>query len=153
MGFLGEQEQKGWWSSLWLTGNASAFLAPIYGSRLNAARYHGVVEAAQRIHDERIGIGRAFHLFRLPEGLERRLHDTVVRDNVCEDLPDITEISTAEATLVELAPDTKEVKAGPVKAGEVNDLKGNKWVGTLAAHYRAAFESSNQTFPYFVEQQ
>lgn len=68
VGFFGEKEQHNWWPSLWLTKNASAFLSPIYGERLDTARYHGVVEAARRIHDERIGVGRAFHLFRSAYG-------------------------------------------------------------------------------------
>ena len=151
VGFFGEKEQQNWWPSLWLTAYASAFLSPIYGERLDAALYHGLVEAARRVHDERIGVGRVFHLFRLPEGLERRLHEAVVQDNACQDLIDLTESTTAEHSLAELAPDSKEVNPGPMRAGNVSDLRGRKWIGRLAAFYRGAFEASQQTFPYFSE--
>ena len=36
-------------------------------------RQPGVLEAARRVHDEHIGVGRAFHPFRLPEIMEQRL--------------------------------------------------------------------------------
>lgn len=154
VGFFGEKEQNNWWSSLWLTANTPAFLSPIYGDRLNTARYHGIVEAARRVHDERIGVGRAFHLFRLPEVLERRLHEAVARDNACQELPDLTAASTAKNSLEELASDSKEeVCSGPVRAGDISDLQGPKWIGKLAGHYQAAFQATQETFPYFSERQ
>jgi len=153
VGFFGENEQHNWCPSLWMTKNASAFLSPIYGDRLDTARYHGVVEAARRVHDERIGVGRAFHLFRLPEGLERRLHEIVARDGACKELSDLTEASTAEGALAQLAPDAKDASPGPVRAGDISDLNGREWIGSLAAYYRAAFKESQETFPYFSELQ
>ena len=149
VGFFGEKDQHNWWPSLWLTTNASAFLSPIYGERLDTARYHGIVEAARRVHDERIGIGRAFHLFRLPEGLERRLHEAVAKDGACQKLTDLTTERTAESFLAELAPDSKDVSPGPVRTGDISELHGPKWIGSLAAHYEAAFRASQETFPYF----
>lgn len=149
VGILGEKEQSNWWPSLWFTTNASSFLIPIYGERLDVARYHGVVEAARLVHDERIGVGRAFHLFRLPEGLERRLHEVVAQHKACQNFADLTEPAMAENSLAELAANSREVSQGPVRAGDVGDLYGRKCVGGLAAYYRAAFEASQQTFPYF----
>lgn len=153
VGFIGEKKQHNWWSSSWMTKNASAFLSPIYGDRLDTARYHGVIEAARRIHDERIGVGRAFHLFRLPEWLERHLHEIVASDGAYKELSDPTEASIAEGALAELAHGSKGASPGPVRAGDISDLNGRKWIGNLAAHYRAAFEASQETFPYFSERQ
>src|SRR5947207_11300108 len=73
VGILGEHGQAAWWPSMFLGQHANAFLSPIFGSKTRMAQYHGVTEAACRIHDERIGVGRVFHLFRLPETIEQRL--------------------------------------------------------------------------------
>jgi hypothetical protein len=73
VGLLGEQEQSGWWPSRFLGRHAHAFLNPIFGGKTRMAQYHGVIEAACRIHDERIGVGRVFHLFRLPETIEQQM--------------------------------------------------------------------------------
>ncbi len=153
VGLLGEKEQAGWWSSLWLTPNATAFLSPVYGERLHAARYHGVIEAARRIHDDRIGVGQAFHLFRLPEGLEHRLHEAVVLNGACDELPDWLSPEASDRTLAELSSNVPEISAGPMRIGSLDDLKGRKWISGLAAHYRAAFASSIQTYPYFADRQ
>ncbi len=153
VGFLGERENAAWWPSMWLTSNASAFLTPVYGNRLSPARYHGVVEAARRVHDERIGIGQAFHLFRLPEGLERRLHEAVVAERACNSLADIAATDSAQNALSAFSQETQKTNPGPVRIGSPHDLRGRKWIPALAAQYRAAFASSIQTFPYFAERQ
>ena len=40
------------------------------------AQYHGVLEAARRLHDEHLSVG-SYHLFRLPEEVEQDLHALV----------------------------------------------------------------------------
>ena len=75
VGLLGEQEQSAWWPSSFLGRHAQAFLNPIFGIKTRMAQYHGVTEAACRIHDERIGVGRVFHLYRLPGTIEQRISD------------------------------------------------------------------------------
>ena len=40
---------------------------------MRLAQYHGVSEAARRVHDEHLSVG-SFHLFRLPEEMEQDLH-------------------------------------------------------------------------------
>jgi hypothetical protein len=36
-----------------------------------------VKEAAARVHDEYIGVGKVYHLFRLPEHIEQALHSSL----------------------------------------------------------------------------
>lgn len=151
VGLLGEKEHENWWGSMWLTENASAFLIPIYGDRLAPARYQGVVEAARRVHDDRVGVGQAFHLFRLPEGLERALHEAVVMGNASELFAENTSAETARDILADLSPDTPGANPGPVWAGNPQDIQEDGWISVIAGHYRAAFSSSTQTFPYFSE--
>lgn len=151
VGLLGEKDHGNWWSSLWATPNATAFLAPIYGARTNTSKYHGLVEAARRVHDNRIGVGRAFHLFRLPEALERRIHDAVVKDNLANSSSVRIETKEgAETVLCEFAGQV-EASTGPIRLGNVNDLQGRNWLQPLAGQYLGAFRSNQQTFPYYTE--
>ena len=60
VGLLGEREQAGWWTSAFTSPASSAFLGPVFGAKVLQARYQGLLEAARRVHDERIGVGRAF---------------------------------------------------------------------------------------------
>jgi len=151
VGLLGEKDHGNWWTSMWFTQNASAFLTPVYGDRLAPARYQGVVEAARRVHDDRVGVGQAFHLFRLPEGLERTLHETVLMGSDCELLTGGSSAESAQEVLIELSAETKMANPGPVRVGSPKDLQGHTWISILADHYQAAFASSIQTFPYFSE--
>jgi hypothetical protein len=150
IGLLGEKDHANWWPSLWFSSNATAFLSPIYGDRTHVARYHGLVEAARRVHDSRIGIGRVFHLFRLPEPLERRLHDGVTTRATPADFAFIHKKEDAEALLTEIG-NNVTASIGPISVGSAADLEGRAWLKTVAGHYLAAFKDSQQTFPYFAE--
>ena len=73
VGYLGEKNQKAWWNCNFLSQSSKSFLIPIFSKTMVLAQYNGVCKAASIIHDEHIGIGRHFHLFRLPNSIERRL--------------------------------------------------------------------------------
>ena len=149
VGLLGEKDHGNWWPSLWFTSHAAAFLTPIYGKRTDIARYDGLVEAARRVHDSRIGVGQAFHLYRLPESMERRLHDAVVAENALDAAAAIVDGSSAEALLKEIGTSTA-ASAGPVRVGSVRELEGGGWLKSVAGLYLAAFKGGQQTFPYFA---
>jgi hypothetical protein len=149
VGLLGEKDYANWWPSLWFTSNAAAFLTPIYGKRTDVARYHGVVETARRVHDSHIGVGQAFHLFRLPESLERRLHDAAVREDALKAAEAVAEKTTAEALLESIATNTT-ANTGPIRVGPANELEGGAWIGAVAGHYLKAFKDGHQSFPYFA---
>lgn len=151
VGLLGEGEQANWWPSKWFESTAQAFLEPIFGQRVAPARYHGVLEAARRVHDGRIGVGRAFHLFRLPEGLELQLHEAVVIEGAS--LGDVATPEAAHAVLAALSRGVPEPGPGPIRVGSPQDLQGRQWIPLLAGYYRAAISSSTQVFPYFAERQ
>lgn len=151
VGLLGEKDQANWWPSGWFGPHAAAFLEPIYGSRYVVACFQGVVEAARRVHDERIGIGRVFHLFRLPESLERRIHEVAVVGDDWQCLQEFASTDAAREFLATLSPNGATSPAGPVRVGNPGDLNGQKWLATLAGNYMSAFASGQQTFPYFTE--
>jgi hypothetical protein len=74
VGYLGERDQYGWWQSSFFAPGSQAFLAPMFGRTQLLAQCNGVTRAAAVVHDERIGVGNVYHLFRLPEDIEQALH-------------------------------------------------------------------------------
>ncbi len=80
VGFLGEQSQHNWWSSNFLTSANAAFLQPVFTKTYRLAQYNGLTEAARRVHDEYIGLGNAYHLFRFPEDIEQNIYQLMLRE-------------------------------------------------------------------------
>lgn len=151
VGYLGEKNQSNWWSSEFFSATATAFLAPIFNRSLFLAQYQGAAAAAAKVHDEAIGIGSIFHLFRLPIGLEQASADA---------LNDAAFVQTVQASLAnrelaltrltELAEKAESASPGPVSVGQMSqDLKVE--LQRAAGLYCAAFTTGIQTFPYFRE--
>lgn len=115
VGHLGEKGQHEWWSSAFFSTTASAFLDPVFGKTAILAQYHGVCEAVRRVHDEHIGVGRVFHLFRLPESLEQQLFE-LLRDPAAMDFPrsDIESPEKSSAALRALGGAPGSLQEGPV---------------------------------------
>ena len=132
--------------------HAQAFLNPIFGSKTRMAQYHGVTEAACRVHDEKIGVGRVFHLYRLPETIEQRISDAFQEGSLPEDVTrcfDSTE--AAESVLAGLAKGSAAVRSGPVRLGGADMINSPDGVALLAATYRAAFRTDIKCYPYFTD--
>ena len=147
VGSLGERDAAAWWASAFLSATSSAFLTPVFGSNVLQARYHGVLEAARRVHDERLGIGGVFHPFRLPETLEHRLFDAMHAANLELDKI-ISSPDAARRTLDGLAGKATEARSGPALLGTSEILDGPDWIGEAASLYAAAFSAKLQCFPY-----
>lgn len=151
IGYLGEKNQANWWGSEFFSATATAFLAPIFNRSLFLAQYQGATAAAAKVHDEAIGVGRIYHLFRLPIGLEQASADA---------LNDATFVQAVQARLAnrelaltrlaELAEKAKSASPGPVSLGQISqDIKAD--LQRAAGFYCAAFTSGIQTFPYVRE--
>ena len=151
VGFLGEQSQFNWWPSSFFTQSSRAFLSPIFSKTIFVAQYQGVKEAASRVHDERIGVGAVYHLFRLPENVEQALfnilHDQQFADTLAAQLQEKVQALEILATLADSSPEHCE---GPVRIGDIDELIAGKKLGILAHHYRSAFASSIEAYPYYV---
>jgi hypothetical protein len=147
VGYLGERQQPSWWASSFFDPTSEAFLAPIFGDAAANARVVGVTEAARRIHDDAIGVGRTFHLFRLPETLEQALHLAVSRS---KQAASIKSVDTALAELGALSSCDSVPKPGPSHVGPLTMLANMQWVPVVASHYQAAFAAGIRTFPYFA---
>ena len=151
VGYLGEKGQANWWGSEFFSATAAAFLAPIFNRSLFLAQYQGATAAAAKVHDEAIGVGSTYHLFRLPIGLEQASADA---------LNDAAFVQTVQARLVnrelalsrltELAETAESASPGPISLGLMSqDLRAE--LKRAAGFYCAAFTSGIQTFPYVRE--
>lgn len=152
VGFLGEKAQHNWWSSEFFSATAPAFLNPVFGKTTLLAQYHGVKESARRMHDEYIGIGRVFHLFRLPESTEQALFEMIQEASIAEILrSEVGTLETAETALHELSESSGSLREGPVQVGSVADLDGTRWISEAARCYEAAFKTGSRSFPYLAD--
>ncbi len=122
-------------------------MAPIFGRASTNARLAGVTEAARRIHDAAIGVGRVFHLFRLPETLEQELHRTLTSSDIAVN---VVSRDDALEELRALSSHDIAAKPGPVHVGKLDMLANSAWVPVVAGHYHAAFIAGIQSIPYFA---
>lgn len=153
VGFLGEQLQPTWWNSSFFAPGSTMFLSPIFSKTVILAQYHGMQEAASRIHDERIGIGTGvFHLFRLPDAIERELHQLISdSDNMEMFIKDLASESDARNALASFSNNELYQAVGPVRIGGRSDLgKIDSWQA-VASYYQQAFDAQIQIYPYFSE--
>src|SRR5439155_12420620 len=124
VGYLGEKTQHGWWATDFLSPVARAFLEPSFPRTWRVAQYTAATEAARRVHDEHIGVGNVFHLFRLPEELERQLHTHMLANPAGEGLfAPLTARDSAMRALGEFAIDTDTGKEGPINIGKLSRIR------------------------------
>ena len=152
IGYLGEAPHFGWWQTTLLQSTSRPFLDPVFARTSKLAQYHGVREAARRLHDEHVGLGRVFHLFRLPEEVERDLHKRIEEQVGVKSLFD--SLATKETALSALAAlaegDREEAAEGPISVGKAKELLTNKAIKEIARCYRAAFERGLRSYPYVL---
>jgi hypothetical protein len=151
IGYLGEKNQANWWGSDFLSNTASTFLSPIFNRSLFLAQYQGATAAAAKVHDEAIGVGRIYHLFRFPIGIEQASADALNDATFVQALQArLANRELALARLAELAGKAELAASGPVSLGQMSqDLKAE--LQRAAGFYCAAFTSGIQTFPYVRE--
>lgn len=151
VGFLGERSQYGWWPTSFFGTSSGMFLEPVFPKTAKLAQYHGVTEAARRLHDEHIGVGSVFHLFRLPQESEQAIHSVMLDDRGNEELfVGLEDREKAIQALAELADGgATVVSEGPVSVAKVKDVLAAPTVKGVAQSYLAAFEGGIRIYPYF----
>lgn len=155
VGFLGENGNLGWWDTQFLSPTGLRFLAINFPRTAFAAGYHGVVSAARRLHDDRIGKDAGvFHLFRLPASMEEDVHRTVMEaDPKTDFLPLLASRDAALEYLTQWAGDFRGSSVGPVQLGTWKHLASAPDLERIAAFYANAFRDERQCFPYFKVQE
>ncbi|GAA4408100.1 hypothetical protein GCM10023089_18840 [Quisquiliibacterium transsilvanicum] len=122
----------------------------MFAKTARLAQYHGVLEAARRLHDEHLNVG-TYHLFRLPEEAEQDLH-AMMQGEVSEALASQlsqTKESAMEA-LKRLAAANTVHGEGPTAVGSIKDLHADDTPRVIAAAYLSAFERDVKVYPYLV---
>lgn len=151
VGYLGEKGQAHWWSSEFFSPNAAAFLAPIFNRSVFLAQYQGVTAAAAKVHDEAIGVGRIYHLFRLPIGLEQAAAETLNDSSFTQSLQGkLVNREQALSRLAELVTGAELATPGPVSLGQMGDDLSAE-LKRAAGVYLSAFKLGIQSFPYLRE--
>jgi ribosomal protein S28E/S33 len=147
VGYLGEKEQYNWWPSSFFSASSSAFLAPVFSRTESLARLTGVSRAASRVHDEYIGVGAVYHLFRLPEGMAQEIVAIIQQEGDQLEIPTVRD--EALAWLRNYAAETHNRTIGPVRIGDIQQLQDEESWKQVAAHYLYAFENGERIYPYF----
>jgi hypothetical protein len=151
VGFLGENTRFRWWDTNFLSKTGLQYLAIPFPRTAFAAGCASVAEAAKRLHDERIGKGGVFHLFRLPSAIEEKLHRYLHGMQPIEILSELEGKEKALAKLKEYAEADVQTREGPVQVGKADKIMTEYIVSELATHYFDAFSNGVKTFPYFTE--
>lgn len=146
VGFLGEQSQFAWWPTKFFEASSRLFLEPVFAKTSMLAQYHGVLEAARRLHDEHLSVG-SYHLFRLPEEVEQDLHIALQSGAA---LPVTLSREGALAKLTQLAAGNTPVGVGPIAVGDIKDLRTPALLAAIAGAYSSAFAQGAKSYPYLV---
>lgn len=151
IGYLGEKGQANWWGSDFFGNTAAAFLGPIFNRSLFLAQYQGVTAAAAKVHDEAVGVGRIYHLFRLPISLEQASADALNNAAFVKTLQvRLSDRQSALVRLAELAERAESVLPGPISLGQMSEDLGTE-LQRAAGIYCSALTAGIQTFPYVRE--
>jgi hypothetical protein len=149
IGFMGEKHQSAWWDCAFMSASSRAFLAPVYPNSVPLAQYSGVCRAAAIVHDEHIGIGRHFHLFRLPDAIEQTSTKCMQEGTFARAVNQFTtDKDSAMNRLKEIGSDAVDSGEGPVVVGDFSDTRLNVLLKKSVSHYLDAFEHGYRTFPY-----
>jgi hypothetical protein len=152
IGFLGEREQYGWWQSSFFTQGSDAFLSPLFSRTKILAKCNGVTRAAALVHDERIGIGHVYHLFRLPEDVEQGLHQALHDPILGEALQKVTASPEVALEYLHIQRGTKApADVGPTRVGNIDALRDQNTWYVVAGLYYQAFTTEEMIFPYFTD--
>jgi hypothetical protein len=148
---LGEGNNN-WWNTSFLNVSGQRYLVFNFPRTAFSAGLQSVTEAARKLHDERIGVGRVFHLFRLPMNLEEEIHYLQLRQDSDEDFAELmVSQESALDSLHQIAGNASVKAEGPVKAGGLQDLSKKEGLRQLAGYYYGAFKQGFQTFPYYQD--
>lgn len=146
--FLGERKEQNWWDTDFLSEVGRQYFRLIFPRTALQASIHSASAAAQKVHDERIGVGRVVHLFRMDHETEFRLHRLALEIDPAR----LTRLLQTQNALEHLRATASRVtpSPGPIKIGRPEEALTRLGISTLAGHYFAATESIQVTLPYFA---
>jgi hypothetical protein len=150
VGFLGERSQFAWWNTSFFGDYSLRSLEFVVPKTAPLAQYHGVVEAARRLHDEQVNVG-SFHLFRLPEEVEQDLHALMGTDEGIRILQSAVQgKDVALAALSQMADSKESAMEGPASVGGIDQFGTHEVSSAIAAGYFFAFANQTRAYPYLM---
>lgn len=145
---LGESHHANWWRTQFLSPTGLSFLERLYPRSTFTNCVRSAAQAARVVHDEAIGLGQIFHLFRLPRHLENQV-GVILRHSQDGFQQEFQSKFTDESALLGMlfaqVEESNAYAQGPVRLNFVENL----WIGQMAALYYHAFVQHQQVFPYF----
>ncbi len=156
IGYLGEKSQGNWWQSDFFGAASGSFLNPVFPRTQFLTQVEGASAAAGRIHDERIGVGKIFHLFRLPEDFEQSFHQRLQDKDVIDELAPLWESKESAIGYLESnfgKPSKPQV--GPVSVGKISEVTTETVTKLIGNQYLSSLCSDDQSpvFPYLKDEQ
>lgn len=152
VGFLGERDRAAWWPSSFFAVGSGTFLSPIFARTQLVAQCLGVTAAASKVHDERIGVGQVYHLFRLPEDLEQGIHRIMRQTEIAERIAQCVASDEAAKQFLRNSEYAAHAGAiGPTRIANVAGLREAQTWGIVAATYADGFEKGTELYPYFTD--
>ena len=149
---LGELGESPWWRTKYLSDTGLRFLERIYPRTAFAAGVRGCRIAARGVHDESIGRGEVFHLFRLPQAFEHDIERELTIElgqRLLEEVQGMLgDADRLRGRLLDLAQKDQNVKPGPWRL-DGGDAAKPETYGRLAGAYAAAFDRNERVFPYW----
>jgi hypothetical protein len=152
VGLLGENAKPKWWSSAFGGPESETFLKPVFPRTHFLARLQGFSAAAAHVHDDRIGVGNVYHLFRLPEALEQELHQFGTSSAMRGIADELNDVEAATGVIKRIAGDTSKSAEGPVLAGPLSSVRDEAVWREVASHYLGAYQAGQAVFPFFADQ-
>jgi hypothetical protein len=150
--YLGEKAQKNWWPTSFYESSSRPFLEPTFPRSSYLAQYQGACASARQVHDAHIGIGNAFHLFRLPAELEQDLFNAFRGMDAIEISTATQSFDAAREVLVAFVEGGGAVMLGegPVMISPWPNRPTRTTIAGLAQAYHYALENNIEVFPYLV---
>ena len=147
--FLGEKDQFGWWPCLFFSSSSDQYLSPIFPKTTMIARYQGVKQAAQKLHDISVGKGSVYHLFRLPENIEDMVLELLKDEEYIDgSIEPLLNKEAALSKIENMATNKEKGKEGPTLLGDFNVDKLDEVIGKMANNYLEAFKKNIKSYPY-----
>lgn len=149
VGYLGEKNQFSWWPTTFYGDYSVRSIEFITLKSFQLTQYHGVLEAARKLHDEHLNVG-CYHLFRFPEEIEQGLHALMQNESteISWKLPQDKDL--AMMALKELSDTTLSNDIGPKMIGGIDLIYADDTPNIIAISYFSAFSQNFKTYPYFV---
>lgn len=150
VGYLTEQ-QFSWINSQFFGDRAAAFLSPVFARTTFQAQCNGVTAANARQHDEVIGVGRTYHLFRLPEVLEQGVAAVLAQPEFVSAVkPHLATPDQALSRLKSIAISTATNEGAVLAPGNLSE-DADTALRAMAGLYTDAFAKGFKTYPFVRE--